>query len=244
MTKAIARQRAPGTSEMMKEFGRRVFLAGGLGVLCLSMMTPAFGAAAEKNPTSDEIKKRIEALSPREQVSYLQSLDAGIRRDARVSFFLGNAYLNLSKPDSAIVYYEEALAADSMYTKAHVNMGIVLEQVHRMDDAKRHYERAIEIDSTDVLARCHLGHYYHVQGNLDEAVKRYTRALEFDPGSAQAHYNLGLAFADTRLFEEALREWRKVVALSPESEIGRTAAENVRLIETYVEMNKGTSKGP
>ena len=39
-------------------------------------------------------------------------------------------------------------------------------------------------------------------------------------------------------------KWRKVVALSPDSEVGRTAAENVRLIETYVNLNNGTSKGP
>ncbi len=231
-------------SVVLQKFVRRVFLCAGLGVMCLSAMTPSPVGASQNKPTSDEIKKRLDTLSPEYQVTYLQSLRAGNPRNAKVSFYLGNAFLGFSKPDSAVVYYEEAVAADSMYSKAHVNLGIALERLARIDDAKVHYEKAIDIDSTDVLAYCHLGHYYHVRGEVGEAVKRYIRAIAIDPESAQARYNLGLAFADTRLFAEALREWRKVIALDPDSELGRTAAENVRLIETYVDMDRGSSKRP
>jgi tetratricopeptide (TPR) repeat protein len=183
---------------------------------------------------SDDLRKKLDGLSPGEQVEFLASLRTRGPRDARVSFYLGNAHLGLDRPDSAVVYYEEAVAVDSTYAKAHVNLGIALERLNRFDDARSHYEKAIEIDSTDVLARCHLGHYYHVRGEIGEAVDHYRRALEIDPQSAQAHYNLGLAFADSRLFAEAAREWETVIQLSPESELGRTATENVRLIRTYM----------
>jgi tetratricopeptide (TPR) repeat protein len=214
---------------------------------CLSSPPPSARARGDGTRTAadpEDVKERLETLSPEEQVPFLQSLLSQHTENPRLSFYLGNAYLNLSKPDSAIVHYAEALKFDSTYAKAHVNMAIAFERMNRFDEAKDHYEKAIEIDSTDVLAYCHLGHYYHVRGEMGEAVARYQRALAIDPESAQAHYNLGLAFADSRLFGEALVEWKKVVALAPDSEIGRTAAENVRLIEAYVEMDKGSSEGP
>jgi tetratricopeptide (TPR) repeat protein len=203
----------------------------------------AFGSAAPwagsssanaKAGSSDEIKKKLEGLSPEEQIARLKELRERTPGDARVSFYLGNAFLTLARPDSAAAAYEEAVKLDSTYTKAYVNLGIALEDLKRFDEARRRYEQALSIDSTDVLARCHLGHYYHSRGDLQTAVEYYTRAIEIDPRSAQAHYNLGLAFADTRLFAEAMREWETVIKLSPKSELGRTAAENLRLIQTYV----------
>lgn len=228
----------------VRELPAAIVMCAGAVLWCLLAAPPPPLVAAEQGTGLDDVKKRLDALPPGEQVPLLESLRAQYPESARLSFYLGNAYLNLARPDSAVFYYSQALAADSTYARAHVNMAIALEKMNRFDDAKTHYEKAIDIDSTDVLALCHLGHYYHVRGELGEAVKRYRSALDIDPRSAQAHYNLGLAFADARLFAEALREWREVAALSPESEIGRTAAENVRLIETYVEMNRGAARGP
>jgi len=191
-------------------------------------------AAAGKNASADEIKKKIQGLPPKEQVARLRELLEGTPDDAHINFYLGNAYLALDLADSAAAAYEKAVEADSTYTKAHVNLGIALEDLNRFEDARLHYEKALGIDSTDVLAHCHLGHYYHTRGDLDEAVDHYTRAIGINPKSAQAHYNLGLAFADTRLFAEAIREWETVIELSPKSELGRTASENLQLIKTYV----------
>jgi tetratricopeptide (TPR) repeat protein len=210
-----------------------------MGLIVLACFAAAwaansFGAGEATRP--DDIRKKLEGLSPAQQLEYLTSLRAKSARDARVSFHMGNVYLGLDRPDSAVIYYAEAVALDSAYTKAHVNLGIALERANRFDDAKFHYAKAIEIDSSDVLAHCHLGHYYHVRGEIGEAVDHYRRALAADPKSAQAHYNLGLAFADSRLFAEAAREWERVIALNPESELGRTAQENVRLIHTYLQI--------
>jgi tetratricopeptide (TPR) repeat protein len=197
-------------------------------------MAPSGSTVSRGHSAASDLKSRLEILSAAEQIAYLRSLRSERPGDATLSFHLGNAYLRLDRPDSAIVWYEEAVALDSTYAKAHVNLGIALENAHRLDEAKSHYERALEIDSTDALARCHLGHYFHARGKVGEAVRCYVRALELHPESAQAHYNLGLAFADTRLFAEAIREWERVIALSPETELGRTAAENLRLMRTYV----------
>jgi tetratricopeptide (TPR) repeat protein len=199
----------------------------------------SWGAA---QPAGSSLKDTLEALPLEDQVPYLKSLLTEGGGKADVSFYLGNAYLGLENPDSAVVYFAKTVAIDSMYAKAYVNMAIALEQLDRFEEAKRSYLLAIERNPNDVLAHCHLGHYYYVRGQIAEAVDYYRRALLIDPNSAQAHYNLGLAFADSRLFAEAVREWDRVVELSPDSELGRTAAENVALIRTYLEVG-GSKKG-
>lgn len=220
-----------------------VAAAAGMAALACVLLAPLRADAAGKTATPDEIKKKIQGLSPQDQVARLKELLEPTPGDAHLNFYLGNAYLSLELADSAAAAYEKAVAADSAYTKAYVNLGIALEDLRRFDEARDRYEKALAIDSTDVLAHCHLGHYHHTRGDLDQAVSHYTRAIEIDPRSAQAHYNLGLAFADTRLFAEAMREWETVIALSPKSELGRTAAENLELIKTYVgEENPRESK--
>jgi len=208
------------------------FLAAAVVILCAAAFSAVGGAPSRKLPK--EIKSRLDALAPQDQIAYLRSLRGEAPR-AVVDFYLGNAFLALGASDSAAAFYGEAVAADSAYGKAHVNLGIALENLRRHDQARLHYEKAIAVDSTDVLAYCHLGHYHHAKGELGEAVSLYQRAVAIDPKSAQAHYNLGLAFADTRIFAEAVREWRRVMELKPDEEIGRTSAENVRLIETYLQ---------
>lgn len=223
---------------MMNNDSRRVSVL--LMVLIAALLGAAvsvstvYPAGARSKP--DDVKNRLDGLSGEEKVSYLRELRDDGAWDATLSFYLGNAYLGLDLPDSAAVYYEEAVVLDSTYAKAYVNLGIAFDRVNRFDRARESFQRALEINPEDVLAYCHLGHYYHVRGEIGEAVSYYKRALEIDPNSAQAHYNLGLAFADSRLFAEAVREWERVVALSPESEMGTTAAENVELIKTYMKM--------
>ncbi len=216
--------------------------AARLAAVCVGAMLLAGACGGgPRQAQPGDLKSQIDGLPPDQQITYLRSAQAGGNRDPKVEFYLGNAFLNMDRADSAVTHYESALAADSSYAKANVNLGIALEKLNRMDEAKSHYERAIEIDSTDVLAQCHLGHYYHVRGDFEAAVRHYLRAIAIDPRSAQAHYNLGLAFADSKIYAEALREWERVIELAPQSELGRTAAENVRLIKTY--LNPGNSEG-
>jgi superkiller protein 3 len=107
--------------------------------------------------------------------------------------------------------------------------------VDRSLDARGALQKAIEVNPNDVLAYCHLGYLEQSFGDYGAAMENYRRALAIDPNSVQAHYNLGLAFADSKVFKEALVEWEKVVALDPDGELGKMAAENVRLLRQYVE---------
>lgn len=184
------------------------------------------------------LKEELNAMEPPQRAEHLLGLVAAGTGTARVYFYLGNALYAQQLMDSAVGYYQQAIEADSLYSKAWVNMGIAYDGMERGIAARRAYESAITINPNDVLAYCHLGYNYFTRGRTDQAVKNYQLALKIDPNSAQAHYNLGLAFADAKMFSEALVEWEQVVELDPDGELGKIARENVEIIRTYMELEQ------
>ena len=191
--------------------------------------------ASEEDPL-EGIADRLKAMTPPEQLTHLRSYLADGLDDARIHFFMGNAFYALEQYDSAITEYESAIEMDEDYSKAIVNMGIAYDTKGDHNNARQAYQRALELNPKDVLAYCHLGFSYQNRGDLAKAIKYYDKALAIDPNSAQAHYNLGLAFATAKIFNEALVEWNKVIELDKDGDLGRVASENVELIKTYMEL--------
>jgi tetratricopeptide (TPR) repeat protein len=224
------------------------------GVLVLASLAgcrddeKAAGKSKAGDSATPTLAQQINALPPGEQIEFVRALKKQKPDDATVAFHCGNAYYYFGSLlpaeenananayyDSAITEYTRAIAIDSTYSKAYVNMGLAYDAAGKRNDARGAFRKAIEINPNDVLAHCHLGLLEASYDNYDEAMRLYQRALELDPNSAQAHYNLGLAFAEKKVFAEALVEWEKVIALDPEGELGKTAAENVRAIKRYME---------
>jgi tetratricopeptide (TPR) repeat protein len=208
-------------------------------VAALILAAIGVGACAPSHDTRGgaDLSAVVDTMPPQRQLSYLEGLEAEGRSDAPLYFHIGNAFYALEQLDSAVVYYGRALEVDSTDSKAWVNMGLAYDGQHQPDAARRSFEEALKVNPTDVLALCHLGFSYFSRGQVEKAIGYYQRALSIDPNSAQAHYNLGLAFADSKVFPEALREWQRVVELDPGGELGKTAAENVKLIKTYMELD-------
>lgn len=193
-------------------------------------------AACAKDPLAD-LPDRLEKKSPDEQLALLRGLLADGADDARIHFFMGNAYFAAAKYDSAVAQYKLAVELKEDYSKAWVNMGIAYDTARNRRAARESYERAIELNPEDVLAYCHLGFNYFSSGDGEKAMELYQKALSIDPNSAQAHYNLGLAFAESKIFKEALVEWNRVIELDPDGDLGKLAAENVELIRDYMELD-------
>jgi tetratricopeptide (TPR) repeat protein len=208
--------------------------------MCSSYMLPGVCAESRsedmgKNlPDSAEIVNKLGGMQPREQLRYLAELKRVAPNQARIPFYMGNAMYALGKMDSAKAFFDEAIAADSSFSRAYVNLGLTLDAQRKFFAAEKAFEEAIRWDPKDVLAYCHLGFLNYSRKSYDTAVAYYRKALGIDPNSGQAHYYLGLAFADAHIFKEALREWELVAKSNPESELGKTAEENVKLIKEYM----------
>ena len=218
------------------EYIRRPAPGRVLRAVAAALLIAAFLASTVAADSLDNLKDRLDGMTPGEKIAYLDKLIEDGVDDARIHFFKGNAWFVSQQYDSAIVEFGRAVELDENYAKAWVNLGIVYDHTRKFPDARKAYARALQINPDDVLAHCHLGFNYYSAGKHDKAMWHYNKALEIDPGSAQAHYNLGLAFANAKIFKEALVEWRKVVELDPDGQLGDMAAENVELIKTYMEL--------
>jgi tetratricopeptide (TPR) repeat protein len=217
------------------------------GLLAAAALPACREQAPPAASASSALAAALRGMKPQAQIDTLRAIVASRPDDPQVAYYAGNAYYArgaelgtagtaaVAYLDSASVAYARAVELDSTMSKAWVNLGLALQDTNRRPQAQRAFEKAIEVNPRDVLAYCHLGYLYQSLGDLDAAMEQYRRALAVDPNSAQAHYNLGLAFADAKIFSEAMREWQDVVRLDPDGDLGRTAAENVKIIRQYLD---------
>lgn len=214
-------------------FRGAVVIAALLAAWCIS--APGYAGDGDEPTRISE----LDSLPAPERLAFLRArLAAGKAGEAAELYFqMGNTFFAMEELDSAITYYGRAVEVDTTFSRAWVNMGIVYDAQNQGSAAQRAFEQALQADPHDVLAICHLGFAHFTRGETDRAVELYMEALAIDPNSAQAHYNLGLAFADARIFAEALLEWEKVIELD-DGDLGTTAAENVKLIKTYMELDE------
>jgi tetratricopeptide (TPR) repeat protein len=188
---------------------------------------------------------RLDAMAPAAQIDTMRALVKADSLNAQLRFLAGNAYYSLAsgldasatnRPayfDSAVVQYKRAASIDSTMSKTWVNLGLAYSDWGKRVEARQALEKAIAVNPKDVLAYCHLGYLDHMSGDLSAAMAMYKQALAIDPNSSQAHYNMGLAFAEQKIFVEAVREWQMVIKNDPTSDLGKTAAENVKIIQQY-----------
>jgi len=217
--------------------------AAGAGCRQKEAAEKAAAPPAAKQETS--LASRLSAMKPASQIDTLRTLVRADSADAQLRFLAGNAYYSFASGldasaanrtayfDSATTSYKRAVAIDSTMSKAWVNLGLTYADAGNRVKARAALEKAIAVNPKDVLAYCHLGFLSHSAGDLSTAMDMYRQALSIDPNSAQAHYNLGLAFAEAKIFNEALREWQIVIKLDPDSDLGKTASENVKIIQQY-----------
>lgn len=142
--------------------------------------------------------------------------------------------------DSALFAYGKALAADSTFVEAWVNMGLVWDDVsdgrtpqarNAAEEAKDAYLRAIELRPDEEKARCNLGSLHYRRHQYDKAVEQFQTVLDQNPESALAHYNLAIMFAESHMYREAEVEWKAAAQYDPDGDIGDRSRENLKVIE-------------
>jgi tetratricopeptide (TPR) repeat protein len=151
--------------------------------------------------------------------------------------------------DSAQVWFEAAVAADTAFVEAFVNLGALwddradmmatrAEREHRIDNAKVMYERALAIKPHDEKARCNLGSLYKRQNDFERAMQEYLTVLEHNPRSSLAHYNLAILFATQKIYREAIREFELAVKYDPNGDIGQRSQDTIKIIRDLMESER------
>lgn len=144
--------------------------------------------------------------------------------------------------DSSEVYFNLAVAADSTFIEALVNLGSLWddrseqmgnrqEREERIAKAKEYYSLALAVDPTDEKARCNLGALYLRHRETGKALAEFQTVLEQDPTSSLAHYNLAIMFAEQKIYREALAEWELAAKYDPDGDIGSRSRDNIEIVK-------------
>lgn len=138
---------------------------------------------------------------------------------------LGVLYLQMKRPDLALVEFRHATDLDENYAEAHLNTGIALAEMARWADAVPAYRRAIGLPTLPqpYAAYQNLGlALYHLK-QFREAEEALRFAINLEPGEEAAYYNLGLVFLAQGRAAEAKRAFRRVLELAPQSGFSQPA---------------------
>ena len=215
---------------------RRGFRSAALVFILSALCVVPTWAKPKDKPGSDgeALKAQLEGKNPQERIDILKAMvDEGTAtKDAY--FHLGNARYESGDAAGAAQAFEQAVAMDSTFFKAVVNLGLMYDEQANFPKAIESFEQAthLEPDNPDVWS--HMGNTYYAQKEYSKATELYRKALKLQPDATHALYSLGVAFADAGMFREAVNYWKRVVELDKDGDLGKNARENVDLLQKYL----------
>ncbi len=181
------------------------------------------------------LSRQLEGLGPGPRLAYLRHLLAQGRADADVMFQTAVAYHELGRTDSALHYYDRAIAIDPGDFKSHVNKGVLYDDEGDYAGAIKSFATAVTLNPEDVLAHSHLAFLLHQNGDHRAAWNHLHAALEIDPGHPQPHFYLAIFFWEAKIYREAMREWEMVMGLEPDGFLAVKARDNIVILQKALE---------
>jgi tetratricopeptide (TPR) repeat protein len=140
-------------------------------------------------------------------------------KSAEYRYWLGRLDYDAGKYAAAITRFNETLARDSSFMKAHDNLGLCYEALDDPEQAVVHYREAIRLNrqaqTKSPWPPTNLGILLRQRGAADEAGELFREALQYDSNFANAHYELGVLLDQQGRAEAALAELTRAAAIDP-----------------------------
>jgi tetratricopeptide (TPR) repeat protein len=95
---------------------------------------------------------------------------------AQALAYLGDAELQLSHPDAAIVYLQQAAKLAPRLPLPHLDLGIAYADQGKQENALTEMKEATRLDPEDANGHWHLGRLYRAMGKKDEATVEFDKA--------------------------------------------------------------------
>jgi tetratricopeptide (TPR) repeat protein len=92
---------------------------------------------------------------------------------SQISFNIGSAYLALARYEDAKIYFDQALAIDSLMVAAHVNKGLAEHSLMNLDAALRCFDAALCIEPSNIDAQWNKSHVLLTLGRYEEGFRLY-----------------------------------------------------------------------
>ncbi len=140
----------------------------------------------------------------------LQSLTHEVEH-ADIYHLLGIGFLQMQKPQEALVYFQGALRLQPDHSGAGNNLGLAFYRLGRLEDARQVYITALEISPNNLDAAVNLAHLHLELGEFEQAQRRFGQVISMAPGSLDV--NLGFAWASAELgqADQVRFAWEEIV---------------------------------
>lgn len=111
-------------------------------------------------------------------------------------FYLANALAEQNQQQSAISFYEKAIALNPKFVQAYHRVGEVLNQQGKHEQAIEFLKQGISQNPNDAESFYLLGQQFESLHNWDDAVKVYSKVLQLEPQFPGASQKLNRALAE------------------------------------------------
>lgn len=136
-----------------------------------------------------------------------ESLDALYQR--------AKALLDEERLDEAAALYRRILERDPAQSRAHNNLGTVLEAQGRPEEAMESYRRALELSPGNAATHYNVGHLYQMFGQPEGAAQAYRFAIALRRDYPAAYFNLTHALLDLGRDAEAAAAVERWLQVNP-----------------------------
>lgn len=116
---------------------------------------------------------------------------------------------------TALEYFNRALAFDPDYYVLQVNLGVAYAALHNNAEAERHYTRAIELAPAEDVPRYFFARWLNSAGRTSEALANLRIALERNPGNLDVRYLLMQIYADLGDAADLRQQASETLAILP-----------------------------
>jgi tetratricopeptide (TPR) repeat protein len=128
---------------------------------------------------------------------------------------LGVAYMNQGKPAEAQKYFEQALAADSSFAMAQLNLGISLLAQQKLEAARAALQQATAKLPDDPFGWYNLGLTYKDIGESEKGLEAFAHVCQIAPQEPDAFYFTGYLNSQLQRYDAAIAAFQKALALQP-----------------------------
>lgn len=116
---------------------------------------------------------------------------------------------------TAIEYFNQALALDPLSLEGNHNKGIALEKMGKLHEALICYQKAIESYPDSPKTHNNIGNVYRELGQNELAISSFNKALVLDPCYAEAYSNLGWTLYGAQDYEKSKECFHKALKINP-----------------------------
>lgn len=129
---------------------------------------------------------------------------------------LGNLHRDRHQWQDAIIQYRKAIAIDSKYQSAYLNLAQILNQIDRALEATFYFECAKKLSEQKAYWQICLdkANIHFAKYDYQEAVGYYLQALRMQPLNSEIYFNLGQCFYHLQQIDQALNYFKKAIDLS------------------------------